>query len=475
MLPTEIMKHTFISMLDLNFKTMFRKTYFTPLILIIATILTLLQSCRTSNYELDADDTIISDNGEGIGTTTLKKGETYVFEGKVFVNDGQILTIEPGAVIRFRGGQGSASSALIVARGGRIIAEGTAYDPIIFTAESDDLEGSIEPSENGLWGGIILLGAAVINTNDGEAQIEGIVNSEPRGIYGGNNDDDNSGILKYVSIRYTGTDLGVDNEINGLTLGGVGRSTVIEDVEIFSSADDGMEIFGGTVSCKRMVIMNCEDDAVDIDLGYRGNGQFWFIKQDVLVGDKLIEIDGNSTTYSNLPYSAPKIYNVTAFGRGSDYSNTAITFDSNSGGVIANSIFMNQGKGVNIEMSENTRDSYWQWEQGNLSLESNIFYNINSNNEDGLFAVQSNNMNEIHEEQEALNIYFLDALNRINDPQFITMDGSLYPIPTNDAIHSYRADIIENDFFEDVPYKGAIGSYNWVGEWTLTYQLGLVY
>ncbi|HER08147.1 MAG TPA: hypothetical protein ENO20_04485, partial [Bacteroides sp.] len=190
-------------------------------------VVTGLSSCRQSPFNMDLVETI-SDQGGGTGTTTWSADKDYLLEGFVFVNDGQILTIEAGTVIRGRTGQGSMASALIVARGGRIIAEGKSDNPIIFTADGDDLEGSVPVEARGLWGGVIILGNATINTETGEDLIEGIPISEPRGIYGGNDDDDNSGILRYVSVRHGGTNIGEGNEINGLTLGGVGRQTIIE-------------------------------------------------------------------------------------------------------------------------------------------------------------------------------------------------------------------------------------------------------
>ena len=133
----------------------------------------------------------ILDQGEGIGTTTWTSNNIYILDGLVFINEGQILTIEPGTVIKGKAGQGENASALIVARGGQIMAEGTIDKPIIFTSESDDLNGSVANLDDGLWGGLILLGKAVINTVPAEQQIEGIPQTEPRGIYGGNNDHDN--------------------------------------------------------------------------------------------------------------------------------------------------------------------------------------------------------------------------------------------------------------------------------------------
>ena len=188
-------------------------------LLMIVLLVIVPAGCRKSDYIVD-QVVSVSDNGAGTGTTTWRKERDYLLEGLVFVNDGQTLTIEPGTVIRAKTGQGSAASALIVARGGKIMADGTSGEPIIFTCENDDLDGSVPIEARGLWGGVIILGGARLNNLYGENHIEGIPLSEPRATYGGQNDDDYSGIFRYVSIRHAGTNIGEGNEINGLSLGG---------------------------------------------------------------------------------------------------------------------------------------------------------------------------------------------------------------------------------------------------------------
>ena len=137
-------------------------------VLMLMTVILLTFSCRKSNYEVDKGSLVINDNGEGTGTVTWTADRSYLLEGFVFVNDGQVLTIEAGTVVRAKTGQGTAASALIVARGGKIIARGTSSDPIIFTVEGDDLEGSVPADAQGLWGGLIILGNAPLNLSNGE-------------------------------------------------------------------------------------------------------------------------------------------------------------------------------------------------------------------------------------------------------------------------------------------------------------------
>ena len=242
-------------------------------LLLIIMLVLVPAGCRKSDYIVD-QVVSISDNGAGTGTTTWRKDRDYLLEGLVFVNDGQTLTIEPGTVIRAKTGQGSAASALIVARGGVIIADGTAADPIIFTCENDDLNGSVQTEAKGLWGGVIILGAASLNNLYGENHIEGIPLSEPRATYGGIFDNDYSGIFRYVSIRHAGTNIGEGNEINGLSLGGVGSKTIIDHIEVISNADDGFEFFGGTVNAKYLIASFCGDDSYDYDEGFRGRDNF---------------------------------------------------------------------------------------------------------------------------------------------------------------------------------------------------------
>jgi hypothetical protein len=168
-----------------------------------------------------------------------------------------------------------------------LIADGTANAPIIFTSVADEIQpedvsagnfGSpnLDPDINGLWGGVIVLGNATISaSNDddediSEVQIEGIPTSDPNGLYGGNDDADNSGILRYISIRHGGTNIGAGNEINGLSLGGVGTGTTIENIEIVANQDDGVEWFGGTVDVTNVVVWNVGDDAIDTDQSWQG-------------------------------------------------------------------------------------------------------------------------------------------------------------------------------------------------------------
>jgi len=319
---------------------------------------------------------VITDDGSGTGTTTWTSDKVYILDGLVFVNDGQTLTIEAGTIIKGKPGQGENASALIVARGGKIMAEGNANAPIIFTSEADDLQGGVSDFSRGDWGGVILLGKAGLNSSPGESAIEGIPTSEPRGIYGGSDDNDNSGVLKYVSIRHGGTDIGEGNEINGLTLGGIGSATTIEFVEIIANKDDGVEFFGGMPRLKNIIVSFVGDDCFDYDEGFRGYGQFWAAIQDPAEGDRLGEHDGGTDPEDGTPYATPYIYNATYIGRGANAGKRTITMRDNAGGHYANSIFLNQAKGVDIELLADGQCSYNRFKDGDLIFMNNIFFNV---------------------------------------------------------------------------------------------------
>ena len=194
--------------------------------------------------------------------TTWETGNVYILGGRIAVLDGVTLTIEPGVIVKGEAGTGPNATALVVARGATLIAEGTPTQPIIFTSVADEIEPgdiaspNLDPTLNCLWGGVIVLGNATISADAASVQIEGIPASDQNGLYGGSDASDNSGSIKYISIRHGGANIGEGNEINGLTLGGVGSGTTIENVEIVSNQDDGIEWFGGAVSVSNVVVWN---------------------------------------------------------------------------------------------------------------------------------------------------------------------------------------------------------------------------
>ncbi|NQU33402.1 MAG: hypothetical protein HQ521_09225 [Bacteroidetes bacterium] len=421
---------------------------------------------QTQEASFEGNIVLVEDKGTGTGTTTWTANNTYILQGLVFVNDGQTLTIEPGTVIKGRAGQGENASALIVGRGGKLMAEGTAELPIIFTAEADDLAGSVADLDDGLWGGVIVLGHAMLNTVPNEQQIEGIPQTEPRGIYGGTNDEDNSGVLKYISIRHGGTDIGEGNEINGLTLGGVGSATVFDYIEIISNKDDGVEFFGGKPQLSHIIVAFCGDDSYDYDQGYRGMGQFWAAIQGFDRGDRLGEHDGGTDPETGIPYAIPQIYNVTYLGRGDGAGKRVITFRDNAGGHYANSIFYSQEKGIDIELLSG-ECSYTRFGADELTLKNNLFYSISS---DPIFTISAADDVDPIVAEEASGIvaaYFAAASNVVYDPGFTVTTELFNIIPTND-VSGNMATVPVDNFFQIVNYKGAFDQgANWAQGWTL--------
>ena len=208
---------------------------------------------------------------------TWTNDRIWLMNGKVVVRTGGSLTIEAGTIIKSENAQGVDATALIVANGARIIANGTAESPIIFTDINDNIDyndGIISPNrvptDAGKWGGIIVLGNATVGQDGGTDDIEGIAAGFEWTSYGGDDDSDSSGSMSYISIRHSGTQLAGGDEIQGLTLGGVGSGTTVNHIEIVGSNDDGIEIFGGSVNIDNVVIFGQRDDALDIDQGYNG-------------------------------------------------------------------------------------------------------------------------------------------------------------------------------------------------------------
>ncbi len=362
--------------------------------------------------------------------------------------------------MKFKAGEGENASALIVSRGGKINAEGTAEDPIIFTAESDDLILSTDKSKRGLWGGLIILGNAPINIKGGEAAIEGIPFSEPRSVFGGPDENDDSGVLKYVSIRHGGTNIGDGNEINGLTLGGVGSKTIIDYVEIISNEDDGVEIFGGTVNLKHMVVSGCGDDAFDYDLGWTGNGQFWLAVQSANLGDQIIEAGGGTDPVIGSPNSLPNLYNLTLVGNGNNGDGGCVRFFNYAGGVMANSVIVDDNHGIWLEITDAQHDSYAQWLQGKLAVKNNIFYDVAASTPATVFTLTGF---YTAEQQTLWANSFVTSKNEFTNPNMDWENGDFVPVP---KIQGNMAEY-PGSWFQAVNFKGAFGESNWIEGWTL--------
>ena len=322
---------------------------------------------------IKAQDIIVNDN-VGSGDVYWNASSTYHLNGGVFVEAGTTLHIEAGTVIKGIAGQGEAASYLCVARDGIIMANGTSSAPIIFTFEADPLDGSTPITTRGQWGGLIVLGNAGLNSTPGVSAIEGIPTTELRGQYGGLDDTDNSGVISYVSIRHGGIEIGAGNEINGLTLAGVGSGTDVNHIEVISNTDDGIELFGGTVSVQFAFVSACGDDSFDYDEGWRGQlNSNWISVASADDGDRGGEHDGGTDPEAAMPFANPTIDGAIFVGRGIDAGKRALTFRDNAGGHYSNSIFYNFAKGIDIEDLEGIgEDSYSRFLNGDLSFTNNV-------------------------------------------------------------------------------------------------------
>lgn len=309
-------------------------------------------------------------------TVNWTADNVYRLDTVVYVQDGAVLNIEPGTVIQGatevtigRGDIPNLVSALWVTRGGKLNAVGTAEKPIIFTAEGDDLQGSIPPTQTALWGGVVLLGKARLNTAkdaDGNAATpiydvyEGTDGPGPNGehLFGGDQDDDSSGALRYVSIRYAGNEFAPASELNALTLGAVGSGTELSHVEVFAGSDDGIEWWGGTVHGDHLVAAFCEDDDFDTDQGYTGVNQFLLGVKPPWAGtadSRGFETDGdlNQSAQDEPPISRWYGYNATMIGRGQDETSgslgTAWNVRDETAPNVMNSIFAAWNAGVKLD------------------------------------------------------------------------------------------------------------------------------
>ena len=243
---------------------------------------------------------------------TLGADTEWELSGLVFVEPGVTLTIEPGTVIK---GDKATTGTLVVKPGGKLMAQGTADAPIVFTSLAEP--GSRRAGD---WGGVVVLGKAPINVPGGVAEVEGIAVADGSTRYGGTVADDDSGVLEYVRIEYSGVQISPDNEINGLTFGGVGSGTRVDHVMVHHTTDDCFEFFGGTVDAQHLICAYNGDDGIDWDFGYTGRLQFVAIVQDPTIADDAngFEADNDGDGSLNAPRSNPTIYNVSMCGQGSD-------------------------------------------------------------------------------------------------------------------------------------------------------------
>ena len=455
---------------------------------------------------LNAADNLLFDgtqigNGDNefvfTGTQTLTKG-TYTLKGWVYIADGATLTIEPGTVIK---GDKQTMAALIVERGGKLIAQGTQTEPIVFTSE--EAKGSRKPGD---WGGVIICGKAPHNA--GEAQIEG----GPRTKHGGSDATDNSGVLSYVRIEFAGYPFESDKEINGLTLGSVGSGTQIDHVQVSYSNDDSYEWFGGTVNAKYLIAYNGWDDDFDTDNGFSGNVQYGLVVRNSRIADKSqsngFESDNDasgstatpvtSATFSNITFIGPKAVDEN-FVNSSDYI-TGGDFNPNNGsglGKFQAAMQIRRGSRLNCVNSvavgypiglilDNQRgDTQTQAANGNLTLQNLWFADMDivgsdANNYYGDYLVTgydgSTPIVDSTQTSFSSRFFYAQSGNAVKTTDELLLTGSsLYsglsanfmPQSGSPMLSAASWTAVTDSYFDKVSYIGAFANGDsWMNGWT---------
>ena len=443
----------------------------------------LLFALAIFSFCLSQAQTTIS--GNITSNTTWNNNQVYLLSGFVRVLDGVTLTIQEGTLIK---GDYDTQGTLIIERGGKIIANGTAQQPIVFTSARPagiDPETGAPFREYGDWGGVIICGRARVNqpansangTAQGEAMVEGGVGS----VYGGGanpNDDDNSGSMSYVRIEYGGIPFQPNSEINGLTLCGVGRGTSIHHIQVSYIGDDAIECFGGTVNLKYIVCYRNWDDDFDTDFGYQGNIQFGLSVRDPQIADQsgsnAFESDNDAQGNAYDPYTQPHYSNMTVIGPytfnstiNSNYKR-GMHFRRNSQASIFNSIVTGYPVGLLIDGSTTQSNA----SNGFLRVQHNVLANMtdtlaalttaNPNNVNGTFDISSF-WSTAGWGNETVNSVADLAFNNVSlsAPDFTLSGGSSFNTGAD-----FTNDYLLDGFFEPVTFRGAFGSENWTLGWT---------
>lgn len=473
--------------------------------------ISLLSSCKKENVTPDETDNkeqiIFNANQIGNGNQefeiksnhTIKTG-TYILKGWVYVTDGATLTIEPGTVIK---GDKDTKAALIIEKGGKIIAQGSLSKPIVFT--SNQPAGERKPGD---WGGLIICGKATNN------KTEMIIEGGPRSSHGGNNDQDNSGILSYLRIEFAGYPFKTDQEINGLTMGSVGSGTKIDHIQVSYSNDDAFEWFGGTVNAKYLVSYHNWDDDFDTDAGFRGKIQYGLIVRNPLIADKSIsngfESDNSSDAPNQQPVTRPLFSNITIVGPVSQdpsFVNTSAyitggSYNPNNGsklGQFQAALQIRRGSNLNCHNSValgfpvglmicNDKGSQTQLAatEGRISFRNNVFagmtitgsdkdasfkdsLSVNASTFDkqaaesfsASFFKQSSNNNTLYANAQAL---------MLSQPSSLLPNPNWGPLPGSPLVNKsnlFTGNDFTDSFFDKVTFIGAFRSDASVDNWAL--------
>jgi len=394
-----------------------------------------------------------------------------LLDGWVYVDDGATLTIDPGTIIR-----GTSKSVLVIERGGMIDAEGTSSQPIVFT--SNQGEGLRSNSD---WAGVVLCGYGVNNLGGGEGTAEGGIGS----VYGGSDNTDNSGIMKYVRIEFPGYEVATGSEVNGLTFCSVGSGTTIDYIQVSNSGDDGYEWFGGAVNAKHLISYRTEDDDFDTDNGFVGMVQFGIAARDSSIVDtdtaNGFESDNDAAGSSNTPETNAVFSNMTMVGPSENNTTPAVLRTNHNEGSgmrirrnsrlqVYNSVFLGYGRGLRIES-----ETGWLAAQGDTMTVQNVLL-AGIRNE--LFIT------DVAAGATAIESWYNQAI-RSNEVLDLSADVMLAD-PFNYAARDFQPEVgspvlkaswwykpvvtgpsIDNAFFDHVPYVGALdGTTDWTADWT---------
>lgn len=391
-------------------------------------------------------------SGEYTEDLTLTADCSWLLSGGVFIGDDTneaVLTIEPGTTIY---GESATNGLMVIRRGSKIMAEGTAAAPIVFT--SDQPEGS---RSRGNWGGLVLNGRAPLNAcaddiADCEAEGEGGV-----GKYGGSDPADSSGVLKYVRVEFGGTEISADNEVNGIGFAGVGSGTTVDYVQVHANLDDGVEFWGGNVTVKHLVVSCVGDDGIDWDLGWQGSIQHALVAQCDDAGGSGIEADGNEADHSSTPYSLPTLSNITLVGSEAiPEDNFGITLRRGTGAHIWNTIVTGFPAGCLALRDDVT---YSHFDNGDLEFAHTIL---------GCdVSFEGDDADDLMQEEE---VFSAGVGNLETDPQLtdtsVSADPDFRPASTSPAAGAGVTP--SGSFFDSVDYIGAFqpGGSDWTDGWT---------
>jgi hypothetical protein len=411
---------------------------------------------------------IVEVNEDIVKDTTWTSDKTYILKKIIFVEGSADLTIQPGTLIK-----GDPGSALIVTRDAKIFARGRKNAPIVFTSNQP-----VGSRATGDWGGVVLLGNAPLNRP--QAQIEGLDDKDTRGLYGGSDKLSNCGVMEYVRIEFAGFKISQDNELNGLTLGGCSSTSVMRYIQIHRGSDDGIEVYGGDVNFKYIVITGAQDDGFDWDKGYIGNVQFGIIQQYLDSEGTAFEGDsGGSARHDAIdpdsePRSVPSFYNMVLVGsRNNPKRNIGMVVRSGSGMRFQNSIVMNFPGVVADPRGEATGRLIGT---ENLVLSNNIFWNMGADGKTFFLKTEEEKAADADNVDEAKVFLAPEQKNRLIDPLLERPDSvtnpDWAPLPGSPVSLGETAPIvskIDTDFWDkSANYIGVMrqGGVKWWEGWT---------